>query len=181
MSVGRPRMSRSTAPTRFIPDMDNCRRTRAYRRTRARVGRHIPSRLTLFVLTLLPLAGCYDLFGPEEELLIGVVSHYSEPIVIDLPDTVQVGVAFPVRVRTYGGGCERIGPTEVTSQDGGVLVVPRDFTKTGAGVACTDELRWFDHEAEVVLQTPGSATVTIRGRVEPGDGIDDFVRTVVVE
>lgn len=145
-------------------------------RSRIRIARYAPP-----VLALLLATACYDPLGPREELVIGTVAFYSEPVEIDVPHTVQAGVPFPVQVRTYGGGCERIGPTEVTSRDGGALVVPRDFTTTGPGIACADVLKWFDHEAQVVLQTPGSSTVTIRGRVEPDDRIEDFVRTVVVE
>lgn len=150
--------------------------TNERRRSRIRIARYV-----LSILVLLLAAACYDPLGPREELVIGTVAFYSQPVDIDVPDTVQADVPFAVRVRTYGGGCERIGPTEVTNQDGGALVVPRDFTKTGPGLVCTDVLKSFEHEAQVVLQTPGSATITVRGRVEPDDRIEDFVRQVIVE
>lgn len=112
---------------------------------------------------------------------MGVVSFFAEPIGIEVPDTVSLDAPFPVAVTTYGGGCERIGPTEVTVEGRDALVVPFDSTTVGPGVVCTDQLKSFRHEALLTLHSVGDASVTVRGRVEPGGQIQEFPRAVWVK
>lgn len=138
-----------------------------------------PWRVVLTAAALL-MSACYSPLGVREEEVVGAVSFYGEPIGIELPDTVSADTPFSVEVTTYGGGCERVGPTEVTVEGRGALVIPFDYTTVGPGVACTDQLKWFHHEAAVTLRAAGSATVTIRGRVEPGGQIQEFPRAVWV-
>ena len=138
-----------------------------------------PLRSTLFVATVL-LAACYSSLEVREQRVVGVVSFHSEPIVIDLPDSVTLDVPFLVEVTTYGGGCERIGETEVRVETGAV-VIPFDYTSAGPGIVCTDQLKLFRHEAMVTLDRAGQGTVTVRGRVEPGGNLRDFPRAVWVE
>lgn len=126
------------------------------------------------------LASCGSILGPNEELVIGTVAHYDDPVIIEVPDTVVSSVPFAVTVRTYGGGCERQGPTE-TSVEGQVTVVtPFDYTPTGDDVACMDILKTFDHEASLELGTKGVATLVVRGRQEPGDVVIDYTFSVWV-
>ena len=126
------------------------------------------------------LAACDDPTGPDEVLVVGTVDFYEEPVVIEVPDTVAAGEPFAVGVRTYGGGCERLGPTEVEALEDGVRVTPRDWTTVDPDVACTTELKLFEHEATLTWSTPGEITVRIRGREEPAGVERTFARTVVV-
>ena len=107
--------------------------------------------------------------GPSERLVVGTVAFHSEPVDIDVPDTVTVSVPFSVSVRTFGGGCQRLGSTEVVINGLDAEVTPFDSTAGGDRVVCTDILLAFAHGASLTFATVGSATVTIRGKEEPGD------------
>lgn len=135
----------------------------------------------VFPAAALLVAACYSPVGVRVEEVVGVVSFFGEPMGIEVPDTVSVDAPFSVAVTTYGGGCEQIGPTEVTVEDRDALVVPFDSTTVGPNVICTDQLKSFRHEALLTLHTAGAATVTIRGRVEPGGQTQDFPRAVWVK
>ena len=133
-----------------------------------------------FAVTAL-LVSCDAVLGPNEELVVGTVAFYNSPIVIELPDTVSASVPFVVRVRTYGGGCERIGPTETTVDELTALVTPYDYTRIGDDVICTMILKRFDHEVLLRLEIVGEGTVTIRGKEEPGGGVFESPHTVWVQ
>ena len=125
---------------------------------------------------------CGALLEPPsgEALIVGTVAFHGDPVVIEVPDTVVAGVPFTVGVHTYGGGCERMGPTELTVDARSAVVVPYDFTETGDDVACTAILKTFDHEVALRLDVPGEATVTIRGREEPSNTVREYPRRVWV-
>ena len=114
------------------------------------------------------LMGCEAITGPGERLVPGTISFGSDPVVIEVPDTVALSVPFLVRVRTYGGGCERIGPTEVTLDARSALVEPFDYTVSGRDVSCTLQLKAFSHEASLTFDFLGSATVVVKGVETPG-------------
>ena len=115
------------------------------------------------------LTSCDSVTGPNERLVVGTVAFFSDAVVIEVPDTVSVSVPFFVSVRTFGGGCERVGPTEVAIDALRADVTPFDYTVGGPGVECTLQLKFLEHEGLVTFAIPGSATVTIRGKQEPGD------------
>ena len=131
---------------------------------------------------LMSSTACGALLEPSsgEALVVGTVAFYGDPVVIDLPDTVDASTPFTVSVRTYGGGCERIGPTEITVAARSAVVVPYDYTRTGADVACTAILNIFEHQVALRLDVPGQATVTIRGREQPSSVVRDYPRQVWV-
>lgn len=126
------------------------------------------------------VAGCYDPIGPEDRLEIGTAWFYFQPAVVDIPDTVDAGVPFDVMVRTFGGGCDRIGPTEVARGATEAVVVPMDYTLVGPNLACPDILRSFDHETTVTFANPGEGRVVIRALREPEDTVETLTRTVWV-
>ena len=126
------------------------------------------------------LTSCDSVTGPNERLVVGTVAFFSDPVVIEVPDTVSVSVPFSVSVHTFGGGCKRIGPTEVVINGLDAEITPFDYTMTGDGVVCTDILRVFDHEASLTFAAAGSATVTFRGKEEPGDLPFESIHTVWV-
>jgi hypothetical protein len=148
-----------------------------------RPSRPTPAKATLLVVALTTtLAACDVLsIAPEERLVVGAVAFYAvgDPF-IDLPDTVDASVPFAVTVHTYGGGCERIGPTETTVEASAALVVPYDYTVSSPGIACTDILNVFQHVAVLRLDLAGAATVTIRGREEPSGALREYPRPVWV-
>ena len=99
---------------------------------------------------------------------------------IELPDTVIADIPFAVVVRTIGGGCERIGPTELSVDEVTASVVPYDYTPApGRSVICDAVLKIFEHDVTIVFQASGSATVTVRARDDSGE-VQDHVRDVWV-
>ena len=114
------------------------------------------------------LTSCDSVTGPNERLVVGTIT-LSDPVVIEVPDTVSVSVPFSVSVRTFGGGCMRVGPTEVVINGLDAQVTPFDYTVVGDGVLCIQIVSSFDHEASLTFATVGSATITIRAKQEPGD------------
>jgi hypothetical protein len=109
---------------------------------------------------------------------LGVIAFYSDPIVIEVPDTVRRGQDFTVRVRTYGGGCISQGPTEVEVAGLRATVTPYDID-SGSGF-CTSELRLFQHAATIRFDRAGDARVVVRGTRQPGDRPVAEERTVIV-
>lgn len=132
------------------------------------------------VLLVLVATGCdgiFDLSGEEQQL--GVIEFDRDRIHVEVPDTVVAGRDFTILVRTWGGGCTREGPTDVSVEGLRVVVVPYDI-ESGAE-ACTAILRAFDHEATVRLGRAGTASITVRGYSRPEDRTITIERTVVVE
>ena len=107
--------------------------------------------------------GVFDI--DDDGRRIGVITFYSEPVVIDAPTAARRGEHFEVRVRTYGGGCIRQGETSTAVEGLRAGVTPYDID-SGAGV-CTSELRVFDHTARLRFDDTGPAIITVRGRRLP--------------
>ncbi len=129
---------------------------------------------------------CSSITGEEDierERMIGTIEFYSDPVRIQLPDTVQRGVTFPVRVRTYGGGCIDEGDTEVKVNGLAAQVTPYDIevTHLPPGYACTADLRLYEHVGQVRFDQPGTATLIVRGRKKPEKTIISVERTVEVQ
>ena len=141
--------------------------------------------MTRFLAALLAsstvlLAGCEDATGPDETLEIGVLGFFNEgdPF-IAVPDSVDSAVPFTLVTRTYGNGCVRLGPTEVIQGPSAAVVVPYDYGQISS-TPCDDSLNSFEHEAVLVFSVPGTATVTIQGRISPGDTVQVFSRQIWV-
>ncbi len=122
---------------------------------------------------------CDSTLGIDEEARIGVISYHGEPIVVTVPDTVQVDVFFSVSVRTYGTGCHSKGGTTIQIVGLSVDITPYDI-HSGAQV-CTDILNVFDHRATLTLRESGVAQITFHGKQMPEDSLITVVREVVVE
>ena len=132
-------------------------------------AKHMRLLIVIVICALLASCDSVTVTGPNERLVVGTVAFFSDQVVIEVPDTVSVSVPFSVSVHTFGGGCKRVGPTEVVINGLDAEVTPFDYTMTGDGVVCTDIFRVFEHEASLTFAAVGSATVTIRGKEEPGD------------
>lgn len=110
----------------------------------------------------------------------GSIAFYNQPERITVPDTVTAGVAFPVEVLTFGGGCASLGETrvEVTELAARVSVFDQDFIPRDG--ACTEPLLTFAHQATVRFSRAGTATLQVRGRREPGNHAHTVERRIVV-
>lgn len=103
------------------------------------------------------------------ELQIGVIEHYSNPVRVEVPETVQRNQDFTVRVITYGGGCKAMGSTDVKIEGRSARIAPYDWevTRMAPGKACTDDLVRYAHTATLHFSDVGTAQVGIRGRRKP--------------
>lgn len=116
--------------------------------------------------------------GAPDRRVLGTIEHYGDAAVVSVPDTVVAGETFTVRVRTYGGGCVSQGHTEAKVSGTQAMITPFDI-RSDAEV-CTQELRFFDHAAELRFEQPGTAEVVVRGVRKPGDEVITIERRVVV-
>ena len=140
------------------------------------------------------LAGCGSPTGiertrgilPDDEIRrerrLGWIQFYHDPIAIQVPAEVTRAVDFEVTVRTYGGGCIGQGDTEVSVDGRTAEVRPYDIfvTHLPPNMACTADLRLYTHRATLRFNAAGVATVRIRGRTHPGDGVVVINRPVIV-
>lgn len=103
---------------------------------------------------------------------------------VEVPDVVVAGETFAVRVRTYGGGCDREGRTRVSVSGDRAVVEPFDwFLSSAAEVACPAVASTFRHEVSLRFDAPGEARVVIRARrfdrAPEGNVVDVEVPVVV--
>lgn len=127
------------------------------------------------------LAACSLTTEPQDRLIVGTVLFHGDTLVVDVPESARVDEPFEVRIRTYGGGCEEMGPTRLDLRSDTVVVTPWERTSAREGVACADVLKTFDHRASITPLQPGRVIVRFRGRVEPADTLASFPFAVPVE
>jgi hypothetical protein len=143
-----------------------------------------PRALLLGTLVLAVSAGCRLHTDNEvrRERQLALIEFYGDPVVLAIPDTVAVGSPFEVTVRTYGGGCIDPGDTEVSLTGQAATVRPYDVfvTDLPPNYVCNDDLRLYTHRATLRFDQRGPATVTVRGRVRPGDSAIAVQRSVHV-
>lgn len=126
------------------------------------------------------VGACGGIMDGGDTRVLGTVEFYNDPVAIAVPEEVAAGVEFSVSVRTYGGGCERMGPTETLKRGDTIFVEPYDFTKAGVATICTRELKLFDHSATLMSPSAGDLTVVIRGMAEPAGSMRTYPHDVVV-
>jgi hypothetical protein len=137
-----------------------------------------PYRAVSLLVLLAAILACHDPVGPTKGSRVGVIASHGDPVVITLPDTVEVGESFSVSVRTYGGGCTNLDRTEARSDGMNTDITPYD-AHSGARI-CPDILKWFDHIATIAVQQPGRAQIRVHGRKLPDDVRITELREVVV-
>ncbi|HUF13959.1 MAG TPA: hypothetical protein VMN78_12720 [Longimicrobiales bacterium] len=130
-------------------------------------------------IIVMAVVACGGPTEPEPRKEIGIISFFHDPVVINVPDAVEAAVPFEVSVRTYGGGCQTQGVTDVEVTGHRVDVRPYDI-HSGHDF-CTQPLRMFDHVAMVTIHEHGQALISFHGKAEPGDSAVVFVREVEVE
>jgi hypothetical protein len=92
----------------------------------------------------------------------------TDSIVFTAPDSVALSASFDVTVHSYGGGCERKGPTNMVKfSEDSANFLPLDITES-TGEICTTELKTFVHTAPLSFSTSGSKPVSVYGRDATG-------------
>ena len=141
-------------------------------------------RASVAVLGLI-LSGCKlgvdaGSFGERQPAVIDLGG--SNSVQVTLPATATGGITFDVVVTTYGGDCVLQGDTQVTVNGLLAEVKPFDvFQSDVSSAGCNRNLILYAHTASVTLATPGTGTIRIFGRRDPGK-IDITVdRTVEVK
>ena len=132
--------------------------------------RHTLWKTTALAFLAFSLAGCGWLTDPDP-----VLGHVTD---VTAPDTVAVGQLFTVTVTTTGpNGCWRSESTEVEVDGLSAVITPYDVDEAEAnpGIACTQAIVYFDHEAELRFDSPGTAGIDVQGR----DGTDRQLDVVV--
>jgi len=93
-----------------------------------------------------------------------IAGAFTPPLVIELPDTVQVGQQVDVIVRTVlPDGCWRTDGQDVTQSGLTVEVTPHD-AHSGAQI-CTMMMGIGEHRLRVAFATAGRGTVKVHGRL----------------
>lgn len=127
----------------------------------------MPFARTSSILFALALAACSSATGTNQKRVVGLISIYNDretPSVLAVPDTVSAGATFTAEVMTFGSSsCTRAAGAEVSTEGRVAEIVPFDFQATGAGVACTDDLRGFRRSVPLRFATAGDALVRVRG------------------
>jgi hypothetical protein len=119
--------------------------------------------------------------GVIRERKLAWISFYSmDSVVFTVPDTVQRSVPFEVSVRSYAGGCDEKGDTELTLDAQIAEMRPFDVHHRGPDLACPDILKFFQHVAVVRFEFAGNASVRVRGIAYPGDSVIVRERSVFV-
>jgi hypothetical protein len=139
--------------------------------------------ITLVTTLCSALTACQDDVGlvPVTVLRPAAIAFYGDTTVVTLPDSARAGQPFVVQVRSFGGGC--IQQDQMAVVVTGSRVDLRPLVREphpAASVVCTADLRLLTHSAPVTIATPGTATVVVHGRVEPGATARQVTRTVRV-
>ena len=128
-------------------------------------------------MAAIALVACSD----DEVLEVGVVEHFGESEdVLIAPTSVAAGERFAVEVWTYGGGCITEAWLDVEEAPDGVVLTPYDWRSTGT--PCATLLQRLHHEDDIVFESPGEKTITVRGR-QVASSVDELIEiehTVVV-
>ena len=97
------------------------------------------------------------------------------------PDTVLINASFTFSVTTFGGGCDRKGPTDVlTLANGSSEFRPFDITELSRDQPCPAVVQTFTHTGTASVPQAGSKTITLFGRDWNGL-MTSRARTVVVK
>ncbi|MBX3132360.1 MAG: hypothetical protein KF689_03080 [Gemmatimonadaceae bacterium] len=83
---------------------------------------------------------------------------------LDWPESVVAGRPFTVTVRTAGSSCRSAARTDLSVADAGrtLIVVPHDAPQDVE--MCTSDLTFLERQVTLQFDTPGTATIVLRGR-----------------
>ena len=143
--------------------------------------------LLVCVFTVCCLVGCQGTAEPEGVRRVAEIAHHGDLPHVVAPDTVIAGVPFEVTVRTYHGGCEGVGDTEVAVSEGVVSLRPYTIYRPPAppgpevdGVGCYLEEVMVDRRVTVALVHPGPVVFRVYGLERPSDSAIVVERRLVV-
>lgn len=92
----------------------------------------------------------------------GLIVFYGDTTRIVAPDTALRGVPFEVSFVTFAGGCTReVARTEV--QIATSVLEVRPYNRRRRAPACTDDLLFLEHRAEVQFDEAGLVTIRVVG------------------
>ena len=136
----------------------------------------------LVALAVAASVGCDD--GPVVVDPYRFVGHIDFSDIRDLepriPGTATASVPIQVTVWTSGGGCHRPGETEVTVDGRTAVVTPYDWFHSSTGI-CTDDIKYFEHNATVTFTDPGTAEIVLRYSTDFHNRTGDGRKTYTVE
>ena len=124
----------------------------------------------------LSLAACAEILGPMYSSKLASIDESFSPVTV--PDSVTARTDFVVSFNTVGGGCTRVGDTQVSMVDSRTAEIrPFDLHQVNATM-CTTDIRFLLHTATLQFDQPGIATVRLIGAFN--DSTKTITRTVVV-
>jgi hypothetical protein len=126
---------------------------------------------TRFLVLALLAAACgsnpFEEEGPGQ-VLPAVIKFEDKPVVINVPETAEVGEPVTVSVITWGARCLTKGETRVTDSGHSVLIEPFDSVPyVPPDASCPSSIYTIDHEATVVFSEQGLVFIYFRGRAAP--------------
>lgn len=141
-------------------------------------------RMFTFLAACAPLlAACGDDSGVLAVTVLrpAALAFYGDSVAVTVPDSARVGVPFLVQVRSFGDGCTQQDQTGIAVVGRRVDVRPlvREPSPVSQAV-CPAILLTFTHTAPVTITEPGTASIVVHGRSEPGASSVAVTRTVRV-
>jgi hypothetical protein len=124
-------------------------------------------RIHFALLALAAACSSATLAGREWKRVPGIISIYdnretSEALTI--PDTVTAGVSFTTQVTTFGSGtCTRADGATVQIAGSVAEIAPFDLDVVSGPGVCTDDLRSFPRDVQLLLTVRGEGLVRVRG------------------
>ncbi len=107
--------------------------------------------------------GACDLFGPDEQRVLGIIGEREDSENV-FPAVVDAGSPFEVTVHTFGSGsCTRPDNTEVSVDGATAVISPYDIRIHRD--ACTSDLRAFPHPLTLQFDSSGDAVIVLRGHL----------------
>lgn len=146
-------------------------------------GTDFVSIIALFGFVL--LSGCdgdtsglgLDNDGPVTVVKPGIIQQrVGGEVDVTLPTEAAVGEPVSITVRSFGNGCFQEAETTASVDGLSAVVVPFDSIRVD--VACTEQLRVFEHVATLTFSRAGVASVAIVGRRWPDDRVIVAHRTL---
>jgi hypothetical protein len=143
--------------------------------------------MALIVSVLLPFAillgSAVAASAPDEALVPGIIASPGAalPDVVSAPERVRVREDFGIRITTFGGGCEREGPTSVVLSETGAEVMVYDVTRaTHPDIVCAAVIRRLPHTVTLRFEKPGQALIRVWGR-SAASAASPFGEPIVLE
>jgi len=136
-------------------------------------------RRTLFAAALL-LAACTPPTSEDEReyrLELGLLTYSGYEAQVDVPAQVQAGVPFTVRVVSWGSTCRQSAPERVVTTGARTDIVV--YVREPINGVCNRALGAIEHNVQLVIHQPGTATVAFHGQAYDTSGGQEVVPLVI--